>query len=121
MTTTQSLVGPKTAPPSDPKPDEPNLTNLVRRPRLVASNTWHCRRHCTYVQGEARTQIDFIFRGPHPKPREAYRTAGKGAVRARPLLSPIVRVGGLPVSIISIIALGTKWDPGVLCVLVGKA
>ncbi|OLQ02940.1 hypothetical protein AK812_SmicGene14161 [Symbiodinium microadriaticum] len=48
-------------------------------------------------------------------------TAGKGAVRARPLLSPIVRVGGLPVSIISIIALGTKWDPGVLCVLVGKA
>ena len=31
LTTAQSLVGPQTAQPEDPRPDESSLTNLVRR------------------------------------------------------------------------------------------
>ena len=65
LTTTQSLMGPETAQPEDKRPDEANLTNLARKLGLVALITWHCRSPYIFVQGDARTQIDFILtRGP---------------------------------------------------------
>ena len=77
LTTTQSLVGPHTAQTEDPRPDEASLTNLVRRLRLVALNTWHSHPLHTFVQGESKTQIDFVFT------REP--CSGSQAKRASPL------------------------------------
>ena len=54
------------------------MTNLVKRLRLVALNTWHCHSPHTFVQGDSRTQIDYVFT------REP--SSGSQAKRASPLV-----------------------------------
>ena len=78
LSSTQSLVGQQTVQPEDIRPDEASLTNLVKRLRLVALNTWHCHSPHTCVQGDSKTQIDFVFT------REP--SSGSLAKRASPLV-----------------------------------
>ena len=72
------LVGPAATFPREPRPDEPELSNLLGQHRLVALNTWQPLSPHTFGQGDARTQIDFILT------REI--SAGRQAKQASPLL-----------------------------------
>ena len=72
------LVGPAATFPRGPRPDEPELSNLLGQHRLVALTTWQPLSPHTFVQGDARTQIDFILT------REI--SAGRQAKQASPLL-----------------------------------
>ena len=64
--------------PREPRPDEPELSNLLGQHRLVALNTWQPLSPHTFVQGDARTQIDFIL--------TRQISAGRQAKQASPLL-----------------------------------
>ena len=56
-----SLIGPRVLEPTEKRPDEQNLTNLLVKLRLVALNTWQCAQTHTYEQGATATQIDYIL------------------------------------------------------------
>ena len=55
------LVGPRTLPPQEARPDEPEFTNFVRTHHLAVLNTWQVSSPHTFVQGDSRTQIDFLL------------------------------------------------------------
>ena len=72
------LVGPAATFPREPRSDEPELSNLLDQHRLVALNTWQPLSPHTFVQGDARTQIDFML--------TRQISAGRQAKQASPLL-----------------------------------
>ena len=78
LVTQPRLVGPAATSPSEPRPDEPELSNFLGQHRLVALNTWQPLSPRTFVQGKACTQIDFILT------REI--SAGRQAKQASPVL-----------------------------------
>ena len=78
LVTQPRLVGPAATSPSEPRPDEPELSNFLGQHRLVALNTWQPLSPHTFVQGKACTQIDFILT------REI--SAGRQAKQASPVL-----------------------------------
>ena len=58
---TPRLVGPRTLTPQEARPDEAELTNFVRTHHLTVLNTWQVSSPHTFVQGDSRTQIDFLL------------------------------------------------------------
>ena len=58
---TPRLVGPRTLTPQEARPDEAELTNFVRTHHLAVLNTWQVSSPHTFVQGDSRTQIDFLL------------------------------------------------------------
>ena len=61
VSSTPRLVGPRTLTPQEARPDEAELTNLVRTHHLAVLNTWQVSSPHTFVQGDSRTQIDFLL------------------------------------------------------------
>ena len=59
--TTPRLVGPRTLAPQEARPDEAEFTNFVRAHHLTVLNTWQVSSPHTFVQGDSRTQIDFLL------------------------------------------------------------
>ena len=55
------LIGPRTLTPQEARPDEAELTNFVRAHHLAVLNTWQVSSPHTFVQGDSRTQIDFLL------------------------------------------------------------
>ena len=58
---TPRLVGPRTLAPQEARPDEAEFTNFVRAHHLTVLNTWQVSSPHTFVQGDSRTQIDFLL------------------------------------------------------------
>ena len=58
---TPRLVGPRTLTPQEARPDEAEFTNFVRTHHLTVLNTWQVSSPHTFVQGDSRTQIDFLL------------------------------------------------------------
>ena len=58
---TPRLIGPRTLAPQESRPDEAELTNFVRSHHLTVLNTWQVSSPHTFVQGDSRTQIDFLL------------------------------------------------------------
>ena len=58
---TPRLIGPRTLAPQEARPDEAELTNFVRSHHLTVLNTWQVSSPHTFVQGDSRTQIDFLL------------------------------------------------------------
>ena len=58
---TPRLVGPRTLAPQEARPDEAEFTNFVRSHHLTVLNTWQVSSPHTFVQGDSRTQIDFLL------------------------------------------------------------
>ena len=58
---TPRLVGPRTLAPQEARPDEAQFTNFVRTHHLTVLNTWQVSSPHTFVQGDSRTQIDFLL------------------------------------------------------------
>ena len=58
---TPRLVGPCTLAPQEARPDEAEFTNFVRAHHLTVLNTWQVSSPHTFVQGDSRTQIDFLL------------------------------------------------------------
>ena len=58
---TPRLVGPRTLAPQEARPDEAEFTNFVRTHHLTVLNTWQVSSPHTFVQGDSRTQIDFLL------------------------------------------------------------
>ena len=58
---TPRLIGPRTLAPREARPDEAELTNFVRTHHLAVLNTWQVSSPHTFVQGDSRTQIDFLL------------------------------------------------------------
>ena len=58
---TPRLIGPRTLAPQEARPDEAELTNFVRTHHLAVLNTWQVSSPHTFVQGDSRTQIDFLL------------------------------------------------------------
>ena len=87
LTRQPRLIGPAATSPQEKRPDEPELSNFLGSHRLVALNTWHPLTPFTYVQGDIRTQIDFILT------REI--SAGRQAKHSTPLQNlPLGKKGG---------------------------
>ncbi|CAE7839381.1 Trpt1 [Symbiodinium sp. KB8] len=61
VSSTPRLVGPRTLTPQEARPDEAELTNFVRTHHLAVLNTWQVSSPHTFVQGDSRTQIDFLL------------------------------------------------------------
>ena len=55
------LIGPRTLPPQEARPDEAELTNFVRAHHLAVLNTWQVHPPHTFEQGDSRTQTDFLL------------------------------------------------------------
>ena len=55
------LVGPRTLTPQEARPDEAEFTNFVRTHHLAVLNRWQVGSPHTFVQGDSRTQIDFLL------------------------------------------------------------
>ena len=76
-----ALIWPQAVRPTETRPGEDSLTNLLQRLRLEALNTWQCVPSYAFVQGDTRTQIDFTLvfvREP---------CAGSQAIWAGPILN----------------------------------
>ena len=58
---TPRLVGPRTLAPQEARPDEAEFTNFVRTHHLTVLNTWQVSSPHTFIQGDSRTQIDFLL------------------------------------------------------------
>ena len=61
----QNLVGRSSTPKENTGVRDESFQRFVESHRLVALNTWSSGRGHTYVQGESRTQIDYIFTFPN--------------------------------------------------------
>ena len=61
----QNLVGRSSTPRENTGVKDESFQRFVESHRLVALNTWSSGRGHTYVQGDARTQIDYIFTFPN--------------------------------------------------------
>ena len=61
----QNLVGRSSTPRENTGVRDESFQRFVESHRLVALNTWSSGRGHTYVQGDARTQIDYIFTFPN--------------------------------------------------------
>ena len=61
VSSTPRLVGPRTLTPQEARSDEAELTNFVRTHHLAVLNTWQVSSPHTFVQGDSRTQIDFLL------------------------------------------------------------
>ena len=61
----QNLVGRSSTPREHTGVRDESFQRFVESHRLVALNTWSSGRGHTYVQGDARTQIDYIFTFPN--------------------------------------------------------
>ena len=61
----QNLVGRSSTPKASTGVRDESFQRFVESHRLVALNTWSSGRGHTYVRGESRTQIDYIFTFPN--------------------------------------------------------